>query len=80
MPQLLSVGLDSGRDVSAQLLDLLADMAAESLKLIPEHAPASHPSVRNACSKIAVLRSWADALSSPACLSLADSLAARLPL
>ena len=80
VPQLLSVGLDSGRDVSAQLLDLLADMAAESLKLIPEHAYSSHPAVRNVCSKLAVLRSWADALSSPACLSLADSLAARLPL
>ena len=34
MPQLLSIGMDTDGDISAQLLDLTADMAAESLKRI----------------------------------------------
>ncbi len=59
VPQILSIGLDSDADISGQLLNLLADMAAESLKLIPQRADARHPSVRNAESKIAVLRKWA---------------------
>lgn len=59
VPQLLEIGMDTGDDRAAQRLDLIADMAAESLKLIPEGADADHPYVRNAMSKIAVLREWA---------------------
>ena len=60
VPQILSIGLDEQADISAQLMDLLADMAAESLKLIPEDAGSDHPSVKNARSKIAVLKAWAE--------------------
>ena len=60
VPQILSIGLDEETDVSAQLMDLLADMAAESLKLIPDGAGSDHPSVKNAQSKIAVLKAWAE--------------------
>ena len=55
VPQILSIGMDSDADISGQLLDLTADMAVESLKLIPEDAGSleekTHPSVRNALSK-----------------------------
>ncbi len=79
VPQLLSIGLDGGEDVSAQLLDLLADMAAESTKLVPEGAAADHPNVKNVLSKLDLLRTWASAAGSGAYLALADSLAASLP-
>ena len=59
VPQILSIGMDSDTDISGQLLDLVADMAAESLKLIPEGAGADHPYVKNAQSKLDVLRKWA---------------------
>ena len=72
VPQILSVGMDSDADISGQLLDLIADMAAGSLKLIPEGAGAGHPYVRNAESKLDVLRSWAG--SDEGYLALADSL------
>ena len=53
VPQILSIGMDSGADVSAQLLDLSADMAVESLKRIPEGVTVSdsHPAARNSKSK-----------------------------
>ena len=53
VPQILSMGMDMDMDISAQLLDLSADMAVESLKLIPEDVvmTETHPSVRNAESK-----------------------------
>ena len=60
VPQILSIGLDEDTDISAQLMDLLADMAAESLKLIPDGAGSDHPSVKNAQSKIAVLKAWTE--------------------
>lgn len=59
VPQILSIGMDGDFDISGQLLDLIADMAAESLKLIPEGTSADHPYVKNATSKIDVLRKWA---------------------
>ena len=53
VPQILSIGMDSGEDVSAQLLDLSADMAVESLKRIPRGVSVSdsHPAARNSMSK-----------------------------
>ena len=57
VPQILSTGMDSDADISGQLLDLSADMALDSLKLIPEDLNArarqagTHPSIRNAQSK-----------------------------
>ena len=80
VPQLLPMGLDGEADVSAQLLDLLADMAMESLKLIPGDAAADHPYVKNAQSKIAVLRAWAAARDNADALALADAIEASLPL
>lgn len=66
--------------MSAQLLALLADMAMESLKLIPGDAAADHPYVKNAQSKIAVLRAWAAARDNADALALADAIEASLPL
>ena len=62
VPQILSLGMDTDADISAQLLDLAADMARESLKLIPENVPLSeaHPSARNAISKRQVFESLAE--------------------
>ena len=79
VPQLLSMGMDEDRDVTAQLMDLLADMAMESLKLIPEDADAGHPYVKNAQSKIAVLRDWAAAQADADATRLADTLEGLLP-
>lgn len=58
VPQILSIGLDTNKDVTAQLLSLLIDMAAESRKLIPAKAPSDHPAILNAESKEAVLKKW----------------------
>ena len=79
LPQILSVGIDTETDISGQLLDLAADMAAESLKLIPEGAAGDHPYVRNAESRIDVLRKWASAAGSEAKLQFADMLGSMLP-
>ena len=76
VPQLLSVGLDSGADITAQLTDLLADMANESTKRI-DSADANHPSVINVKSKLAVLRRWAK--DRPDLLAIADEIESRLP-
>ena len=57
VPQILSMGMDSDADISGQLLSLSADMALDSLKLIPEDLDEKarqigrHPAVRNAQSK-----------------------------
>ena len=51
------MGMDSDADISGQLLSLSADMALDSLKLIPEdldekaRQTGRHPAVRNAQSK-----------------------------
>ncbi|MBR1407437.1 MAG: penicillin binding protein PBP4B [Clostridia bacterium] len=77
VPQILSIGMDSGKDISGQLLDLAADMATESLRLIPEGADAQHPYVKNAESKIEVLRRYAG--NDAAYHQLADQLTGMLP-
>ena len=77
VPQILSIGMDGDADVSEQLLDLLADMAAESVKLIPEGADAGHPYVKNAQSKIEVLRSWAAFAGNADYVSYADTIGER---
>lgn len=79
VPQILSVGLDEGADISGQLMDLLADMAAESLKLIPDGADASHPSAKSAQSKIAVLKTWAKDTGKTEYAAFADGLLAKIP-
>ena len=80
VPQLLSIGMDGGADVSGQLTDLAADMAMESLKLVPEGAGADHPRVKNARSKIAVLRAWAADAGNAGYADLADELESLLPV
>lgn len=77
--QILSIGMDTETDISTQLLDLTADMAAESLKKIPEGADADHPYVMNTLGKLNVLRKWARAAGSEERLAFADALAAALP-
>ena len=79
VPQILSIGMDGDADAAPQLLDLAADMAMESLKLIPEGAGAAQPYVKNARSKIAVLRTWAEAAGSAEYTAFADELEAALP-
>ena len=79
VPQILSIGMDTDTDVSGQLADLAADMAAESLKKIPEGAGPDHPYVENALSKIDVLRKWAFASGNQEGLLFADALESMLP-
>ena len=79
VPQLLSIGMDTQADISGQLLDLLADMAAESLRLVPEGCKADHPYVKNAKSKIAVLKAWATEAGQQEYLAFAKELEATLP-
>jgi CubicO group peptidase (beta-lactamase class C family) len=59
VPQLLSIGMDMDGDISGQLMDLLADMAVESLNKIPEDAGRDHPYVQNAVSKFELLKTRA---------------------
>ena len=75
VPQLLSIGLDAGEDVTEQLTALLADMANESAKLVKDGVA---PSVLNVKSKLQVLRAWA--AEDPRWLAVADEIEARLPL
>ena len=77
VPQILSIGLDEDADISGQLMDLLADMAAQSLKLIPEGTGGDHPYMKNARSKIEVLRRWA--AGDTDMLAYADELGDGLP-
>lgn len=77
IPQILSIGLDEETDISGQLMDLLADMAAESLKLIPEGAGAEHPYVKNALSKIDVLKKWAEETGKTEYMVFAEELAEK---
>ena len=79
VPQILSLGMDTDTDISAQLLDLMADMAAESLKRIPQGVGANHPYVKNALSKISVLRKWTFAFEYKDYLLFADTLESMLP-
>ncbi len=67
VPQILSIGMDSDRDIRGQLLDLSADMAAESMKLVPEGVdPAgSHPAVRNVQSKLQLFERMAEKCGDP---------------
>ncbi len=55
VPQIISIGMDSNKDVSEQLLSLLKDMTEDSLKLIPKGAGKNHPAVLNAESKKNIL-------------------------
>ncbi|MBR3356729.1 MAG: serine hydrolase [Solobacterium sp.] len=55
IPELLF--FDGGHDA---LMSLLADMTAESIKRIPSGVSSSHPAVRNAESKLAVLTRYAE--------------------
>ena len=79
VPQILSIGMDEEGELSDQLVDLLEDMAAGSLKLIPEGADRNHPNVKNALSKLDVLRKWSADCSRPDGLRFADELEAKLP-
>lgn len=62
VPQILSIGMDSDEDITGQLLDLSADMAAESLKLLPEGVTleSDHPAAKNALSKQQVYEKMAE--------------------
>ena len=72
VPQILSIGMDGGGDISGQLLDLLADMAVESLGKIPEGAGPDHPYVKNAVSKFELLKTRAEAAGNGEYVQLAE--------
>ncbi len=59
--QILSVGMDYEGDVSRQLMDLSADMAIDSVKLVPESklSDPTHPGVRNIKSKVELFEKMA---------------------
>ena len=78
VPQLLSIGMDGQGDISGQLLDLLADMAVESLGKIPEDADADHPYVQNAVSKFELLKARAEATGNGEYVQLAAEALAKL--
>ena len=92
VPQILSVGMDSepaqpgqasdesasGSALHAQLSTLAADMAAESVKLIPGNAWVEHPSVKNARSKIALLSKWYEEGEEESYRSLAAELTGEI--
>ena len=78
--QLLSVGMDESSDPGPQLMDLLADMAVESRKLIPTDRPITmaHPAVRNVLSKLDVLNSRAKASGNETYIRLAERIRGEL--
>ena len=78
VPQILSIGMDSGRDVSAQLRSLLFSMTEDALKLIPEGAQSDHPSVRSAESLLSLYRSMGEEAKDVRCAEQADILEERL--
>ena len=78
VPQLLSIGMDMDGDISGQLLDLLADMAEESLNKIPEDAGKDHPYVKNAVSKFELLETRAGEAGNGEYLALAKEWLEKL--
>ncbi len=56
VPQIISIGMDSDKDISEQLNALVSDMAIDSMKLIPKNAAKNHPANLNAESKRAILK------------------------
>ena len=60
VPQILSVGMDSGRDVSGQLLSLVFSMTEDTLKFIPAGVSKEHPSVRSAESLLSLYTSMGE--------------------
>ena len=65
MPQILSIGMDSDRDVSRQLHSLVFSMMEDSLSLIPEGASADHPSVKSVKSLISLYNSMGEKANDP---------------
>ena len=74
VPQILSMGMDTNKDISMQLLDLTADMAQSALRLCRERPDRLQPCIRNAMSKADVLEKWAAGLGHRPYLELAASL------
>ena len=78
VPQILSIGMDSDRDVSGQLLSLVFSMAEDSLKLIPENASPEHAAVKSTESLISVYSSMGEKLKDEGCEEKAALLRERL--
>ena len=74
VPQLLSIGMDGGADVSVQLLDLLADMTVESVKKIPAGGGFRAAYCQNTLSKAELLKARAEAAGHSEYIALADSI------
>jgi len=70
--------MDGNGDISAQLLDLLADMAVESLGKIPEGVGKNHPYVQNAISKFELLKARAEAAGNGEYMALAEEWLGKL--
>ena len=76
--QILGVGMDSGRDVSAQLRSLLFSMTEDALKLIPEGVAGDHPSVRSAESLLSLYRAAGEEAKDSRAAEQADILEEKL--
>ncbi|MCR4728362.1 MAG: penicillin binding protein PBP4B [Lachnospiraceae bacterium] len=74
--QILSAGMDAkeGSDIKGMLLDGVADMAAEAVKLIPNDAKPGSAYVMSAAAKISLLRDYAVDAGHSDYLLLADEL------
>ena len=68
VPQILSIGMDSDEDLTDQLRDLTADMAAEAFKLIPEGVSpdSDHPAARNYRGKLQLSQAYGNPEAVPA--------------
>ena len=68
VPQILSIGMDSDEDLTDQLRDMTADMAAEAFKLIPEGVSpdSDHPAARNYRGKLQLSRAYGNPEAVPA--------------
>lgn len=82
VPQILSIGMDQGedggQDVSRQLMDLLYDMAVDSIRLIPQNAGENHPAVKNAGSKVSLFTARARAWEDDEYLPLSEALQKKI--
>ena len=62
VPQILSIGMDSGADITRQLADLAAAMAEDAARLLPQGVTpdSDHPAARNLASKRRVAEKYSE--------------------
>ncbi len=78
VPQILSIGMDSGADVKEQLLDLSADLIGDAISLIPANAAKGAAEALNAKAKIDLLETMMRKLGSDKYRDLAKEKLAEI--